>query len=155
MKLFFIFFVLIVLTVSVIVSACTTSKVALDPSLSNKEITIFKSQSCGCCSLYASYIKDLGLKLTTLDSDPVPIKQKYAIPGNMQSCHTSIIENYFVEGHVPIEAINKLLTEKPDIAGIALPDMPSGSPGMPGSKLEPFIIYAINKDSSITEFMRI
>ena len=63
--------------------------------------------------------------------------------------------DYFVEGHVPIEAIEKLMAEKPDIAGIALPGMPSGSPGMGGSRSGQFVIYAIGKDGTTTEFMRI
>ena len=70
----------------------------------------------------------------------------------MESCHTAIFGDYFVEGHVPIEAVNKLLEEKPDIDGIALPEMPSGSPGMPGPKLEPFKIYSI-KDGQASEFL--
>ena len=72
----------------------------------------------------------------------------------MQSCHTTTIGNYFVEGHIPIEAIEKLMTEKPNIKGIAMPGMPSGSPGMPGAKQGPFIIYAIGNDGSVGEFMR-
>ena len=82
------------------------------------------------------------------------IKTKYDIPKNMESCHTSIIDNYFVEGHIPLEAINKLLIEKPLIDGIALPNMPSGSPGMPGIKRETFVIYSIT-NGQIGEFMRI
>jgi len=72
----------------------------------------------------------------------------------MQSCHTTEIGDYFVEGHVPIEAIDKLLAEKPDIDGITLPDMPAGSPGMPGVKREEFVIYSL-KDGESSEFMRI
>ena len=73
----------------------------------------------------------------------------------MESCHTTVIGEYFVEGHVPVEAIEKLLAEKPDVAGIGMPGMPSGSPGMPGAKQGQFIIYSINKDGTINEFMRI
>jgi hypothetical protein len=72
----------------------------------------------------------------------------------MDSCHTLIIEDYFVEGHIPIEAIEKLLAEQPDIDGITLPDMPSGSPGMPGVKKGDFVIYSV-KGGKTSEFMRI
>jgi hypothetical protein len=65
-----------------------------------------------------------------------------------------IIGNYFVEGHVPIEAVNKLLSEKPAIDGIALPDMPSGSPGMPGAKRGKWRIFALS-DGKMSEFMEI
>ena len=81
------------------------------------------------------------------------IKERYGVPRNLESCHTEIIGGYFVEGHMPIEAIEKLLSERPDIRGIALPGMPSGSPGMPGPKTEPWTIYAVNKDGSVGEFM--
>ncbi len=80
------------------------------------------------------------------------IKKKYQIPQNMESCHTGVIEGYFVEGHVPVEAIEELLAEKPDISGIALPGMPPGSPGMPDQKTEAFKIYALS-DGTASEFM--
>ena len=66
-----------------------------------------------------------------------------------------IIDGYFVEGHVPAEAIARMLQEKPDIAGIALQGMPMGSPGMPGSKEGRFVVYAVNKDGTYKEYMRI
>ena len=73
----------------------------------------------------------------------------------MEICHTTIIGDYFVEGHVPLEAVEKLLTEKPDIKGIAMPGMPSGSPGMPGAKKGDFVIYAVNRDGSYEEWTRL
>ena len=82
------------------------------------------------------------------------IKKKHNIPLEMQSCHTTILGKYFIEGHVPIEAINKLLKEKPDIDGIALPGMPIGTPGMPGEKEEPYIIYQL-VDGKSSVFMTI
>ena len=72
----------------------------------------------------------------------------------MQSCHTTIIDKYFVEGHVPLEAINKLLKERPDIDGLALPGMPIGTPGMPGDKEEPYVIYQL-VDGNFSVFMTI
>ncbi len=84
--------------------------------------------------------------------DMTSIKQAYQIPQNMISCHTAVIEDYFVEGHVPVEAIKKMLEEKPAIDGIALPGMPPGSPGMPGKKTEALKIYALS-DGKKSEFM--
>lgn len=71
------------------------------------------------------------------------------------SCHTALINDYFVEGHVPIEAIDKLLTEKPKIKGIALPGMPSGSPGMSGFKLEKWKIYSLDNGNRVGLFIEI
>jgi hypothetical protein len=117
--------------------------------------TIYKSPTCSCCLSHASYLSGEGFDIETkVEKNTDLIKQKHNIPYNMQSCHTTEIGEYFVEGHVPIEAINKLLTEKPDIDGIALPDMPAGSPGMPGVKREEFIIYSL-KDGESQEFMRL
>jgi hypothetical protein len=82
------------------------------------------------------------------------IKKKYNIPLEMQSCHTTILGKYFIEGHVPIKAINKLLKEQPDIDGIALPGMPIGTPGMPGEKEEPYVIYQL-VDGKSSVFMTI
>lgn len=122
-----------------------------------EKATIFRGQSCGCCSIFTQYAAREGLDIADIvdDADLAAIKQKYNIPAQMQSCHTTIIGDYFVEGHVPIEAINKLMAEKPDIAGIALPGMQQGSPGMPGTKKGLFTIYAIGKDGSISEFMKV
>ncbi len=72
------------------------------------------------------------------------IRYPIRIPGDLWACHTAVIGGYAVEGHVPVEAIDRLLAEKPQIKGIALPGMPSGSPGMPGPKTEKFIIYTIS-----------
>ena len=119
-------------------------------------VEFYKSMSCGCCGIHSDYLRRQGLdhQIITVD-DVSKIKKKYGVPTSLWSCHTIILGDYFVEGHMPKEAIEKLITEKPDIAGIALPGMPSGSPGMPGSKTETWIIYAVNHDGSYGEFMRI
>ena len=125
-------------------------------NLPNKEITVFKSPNCGCCGIYSQYMEKEGFDITVKDVPSMDIiKSKFNVPANLQSCHTTQVDDYFVEGHIPLEAIGKLLTEKPDIAGIAMPGMPSGSPGMPGRKSGPWTIYAVNHDGSYSEFMTI
>lgn len=123
-------------------------------SLSGVEVTVFKSMACGCCGIYSQYLDKEGID-TTVENVPdmIELKAELGVPEDMQSCHTTQVEGYFVEGHVPIEAIEKLLEERPDVAGIALPGMPSGSPGMPGKKTEPWVIFAIGNDGSSYEFM--
>ena len=117
--------------------------------------TLYKSPTCGCCVKYIPYARGNGLDVDTISTTNIDlIKQTHDIPSSMESCHTMIIGDYFVEGHVPTEAIDKLLLEQPDIDGIALPGMPSGSPGMPGKKQGDFVIYAV-KGGQISEFMRI
>ncbi|MEM5802061.1 MAG: DUF411 domain-containing protein [Candidatus Aenigmatarchaeota archaeon] len=122
-------------------------------NLITEDVVIYISPNCGCCALYANYLKNQGISIKVSYIDDISsIKSKYSIPINMQSCHTTIIGNYFVEGHVPVEAILKLMEEKPNITGIALPGMPSGSPGMTGVKYNPFRIYSIDYDGAIHLF---
>ena len=117
--------------------------------------TVYKSPTCGCCVKYIPYAKHKGFDIESIQTTNMnQIKQTYGIPSSMESCHTMLVGDYFVEGHVPTEAIDKLLLEQPDIDGIALPGMPAGSPGMPGRKQGDFIIYAV-KGGQISEFMRI
>ncbi len=75
--------------------------------------------------------------------DTAAIKEQYGIPEELWSCHTTIVDGYYIEGHVPIDVVLKLLAERPTIDGIALPGMPSGSPGMDGEKDGPWVIYAV------------
>ena len=111
---------------------------------SKYNVEVFKTPSCGCCYGYVLFLEEEKFKVKQTDMRSLQlIKEKYNIPLEMQSCHTTILGKYFIEGHVPIEAINKLLKEKPSIDGIALPGMPIGTPGMPGKKEEPYIIYQL------------
>jgi len=126
-------------------------------SSAEHDAMIYKTSFCGCCEFHAIYLQS-NFNVETEDlsqSELDQMKREHDIPAEIQSCHTTLIENYIVEGHMPKQAIDKLLEERPDIAGIALPGMPSGSPGMPGEKTEDWVIYAINPDGSFEEFMRL
>ena len=126
------------------------------PAMAEKiKATVYKSPECGCCHVWVGYLRENGFDVRVKDMDDVtPVKNFFRIPDDLWSCHTAIIGRYAVEGHVPIEAIDRLLAEKPQIKGIALPGMPSGSPGMPGPKTEKFIIYTIS-DTKPAVFMEL
>ena len=110
---------------------------------------VYYSTTCGCCINYIGYIRSNGFNVKPIIVDNTDaVKDENNIPQNMRSCHTTKIGNYFIEGHIPVEAITKLVQEKPTISGIALPNMPSGSPGMPGRKTSPFTIYGITEGKS-------
>ena len=122
-------------------------------TLTGTAVTLYSSPTCGCCREYAAYLEELGFQVETeWMEDLTPVKDDLGIPEEMRSCHTAIIGEYFVEGHVPVEAVWKLLDERPTIDGIALPGMPSGSPGMSGGQEEPFVIYSIS-DGGVEEFV--
>jgi len=109
--------------------------------------TMYKNPQCGCCEEYADYMRDHGFTVTVEPTHDLPlIKKMNGVPGDLEGCHTMALGGYVIEGHVPIDAIMRLLEEKPDIKGISLPGMPQGSPGMSGTKTEPFTIYEIGSD---------
>jgi hypothetical protein len=117
-------------------------------------VMLYKNPECGCCDGYADYLRHHGFAVTAKATpDLSEISRKAGIPPALQGCHTSFIADYVVDGHVPVEAIEKLLTERPPIKGITLPGMPQGSPGMVGQKRGPFTIYAIGRDGKPTVFM--
>ena len=95
------------------------------------KVISYRSASCGCCKKWINHLRDNGLEVVdNIVEDVSLIKNQFQIPNNLRSCHSAQIDNYTIEGHVPIESINKLFREKPNINGIAVPGMPLGSPGM-------------------------
>ncbi len=147
--------IIAVILIILAVNYDATPKNAIINTYQGTKITIFKSQSCGCCGGFIAEIQRQGFDVSVEEMSNInDIKEKHKIPETMTSCHTSEIEGYFVEGHMPIEAIIKLLDERPDIDGIALPGMPPGVPGMAGVKNQEWIVYSI-KDGKSEVFMRI
>lgn len=97
-------------------------------------IKVYKTPQCGCCKAWVKHLRDNGFKVETMDMPDLSlIKQKYGVTPALQACHTAVVNGYVVEGHVPADLITKLLKERPAVAGIAVPGMPSGSPGMEGA----------------------
>jgi hypothetical protein len=113
-----------------------------------KRVTLYKDPQCGCCEGYAAYLRGSGFEVAVVPTHDLPLMdEKYGIAADLSPCHISIIGDYVMGGHVPIEVVNRLLAEKPPITGITLPGMPLGSPGMNGRKTAPFTIYEIAKGS--------
>lgn len=118
------------------------------------QVTLYKTPTCGCCLGYADALREEGFTVEVVaEQDLRPIKQQHHIPADKESCHTSVIGEYVVEGHVPMAAVERLLTEQPNIAGIGLPSMPSGTPGMPGPKFAPYEIYQLSAAGDASPYM--
>src|SRR5215469_12242964 len=112
-------------------------------------VILYKNPQCDCCEGYADYLRKNGFVVHTQDSNNLAtISRNAGIPEELEGCHISMVEGYVVAGHVPIAALRKLLAERPPIKAITLPGMPMGSPGMGGTKQEPFVVYAIARDGS-------
>jgi hypothetical protein len=108
------------------------------------DVTLYKNPQCGCCEAYAEYLRRNGFSVTVKPTHELtPMSREAGIPDNFQGCHLAFIEGYVVSGHVPVNTVNRLLRERPDIKGVTLPGMPMGSPGMSGDKTAPFTIYEI------------
>lgn len=94
-------------------------------------VQVYKTPTCGCCTKWVDHLREAGFtvavtELSTLDA----LKAMNGVPANLASCHTAIVEGYVIEGHVPASDVKKLLKERPAVAGLAVPGMPMGSPGM-------------------------
>lgn len=131
---------LLAVTLVTVTSALTLSGTAAFAA----DVTLYKTPQCGCCEDYADYLRQNGFTVTVKPThELVAMSRDAGIPDDFHGCHLSFIDGYVVSGHVPVETVNRLLTERPDIEGITLPGMPQGSPGMTGVKTEPFTIYEI------------
>ncbi len=122
--------------------------VALWPhaSAAGTKATLYKNPQCTCCEGYASYLTSHGFDVTVIPSnDLVSINRQHGMPEALDGCHTTLTNGYVVIGHIPIEVVQRVLTEKPNIIGISLPGMPSGTPGMGGEKEGPLTVYAFGK----------
>lgn len=111
-------------------------------------MTVYKSPSCGCCSKWVEHIESAGFTVKTRDlSDVTPKKNELGVPTRLRSCHTAKVGDYVVEGHVPAADVKRLLNERPEIAGLAVPGMPAGSPGMevPGRPAQPYQVVAFDE----------
>ena len=118
------------------------------------EITVFRSPTCGCCGKWIEHAEAAGFQVKDeITEDMSAIKQQYGVPQSLTSCHTTIVGDYVVEGHIPAEDVQRLLTEKPDVAGIAVPGMPIGSPGMEsGDYTEPYTVFSFTESGETATF---
>lgn len=111
--------------------------------------TLYKNPQCMCCESYAAYLRQNGFDVEVRASnDLAQISADAGVPAEYEGCHTTFIEGYVADGQVPFKAINKLLKERPAIAGITLPGMPMGSPGMGDDLTKLFTVYAVTKDGA-------
>lgn len=102
-----------------------------DVNLEGVTLTMYHSPTCGCCVNWAKYLEDHGAEVISEETMNVyGTKEEHGVPNELGSCHTAVVDGYVVEGHVPAEDIQRLLKERPDVTGIAVPGMPPNSPGM-------------------------
>ncbi|NOQ76310.1 MAG: DUF411 domain-containing protein [Methylococcaceae bacterium] len=118
------------------------------------EIKVYRSPTCQCCHKWINHLKEN--KFTVIDmltNNMVSVKDAVELPRKMTSCHTAIIDGYIIEGHVPANDIRRLLVDKPDVAGLSVPQMPVGTPGMEiGERKDHFIVFQFNTNGQYSVF---
>lgn len=111
-------------------------------------VAVVKDPGCGCCEKWVAHLQRAGIKATVTESADIDaLKDRHGVPRAARSCHTATIGGYVIEGHVPVADIKRLLKERPDVVGLAVPGMPVGSPGMETSdrRVDPFDVVAFDK----------
>jgi hypothetical protein len=128
--------------------AAVTADAGLPP------VVVYKLATCGCCQTWSEHMQAAGFPVETRDTQDLDaIKTEAGVPFGQGSCHTAKVGDYFVEGHVPADDVKRLLAERPDALGLAVPGMPIGSPGMEqGDVSEPYDVLLVAKDGSTTVF---
>ncbi len=128
---------------------------ALDPTL--PVLTVYKSPTCGCCSTWAQAMTRDGFRVETVDVDDLAaVRDSLGIPGDLSACHTATVGGYTVEGHVPPAEVRRLLAERPDARGIAVPGMPIGSVGMEqGDQRQPYDVLLISDDGEAAVYSHV
>jgi hypothetical protein len=113
------------------------------------DIVVYRSPTCECCGKWLEHLKKNNFNVKDIVTDDVQvIKDKYGVPKAMASCHTALVDGYVIEGHVPANDIMKLLKTKPKIVGIAVPGMPSGTPGMEmGDRKDSYNVMSFDKEN--------
>ena len=120
-------------------------------------ITIYKSRTCGCCTKWVDHFKASGFKTEVHDREDMDeVKKWLGVPPGVRSCHTAQVEKYLIEGHVPASDVKQMLAKRPKIAGLAVPGMPTGTPGMavPGKPAAPYEVISFQRDGKTQLFAR-
>lgn len=120
-----------------------------------QSITVHKDPNCGCCSGWVEHLRKAGFTVQAVDTAELDaVKTRLGVPGDLAACHTAQVAGYIVEGHVPAAALKRLLAEKPSAAGLAVPGMPIGSPGMevPNVKPQAYDVLTFDKQGQLKVF---
>lgn len=128
--------------------AASVAMLLAGPALAARDvIEVFKSSTCGCCTKWIAHLRANGFEVQAHDVDDISVtRARLGVPQALGSCHTGRVGGYLIEGHVPARDIQRLLRERPDAAGLAVPGMPRGSPGMEADVRDPYdvLLFQLN-----------
>lgn len=142
----------------VMITSLASIVVAPPAFATRSRIDVYKSPTCGCCTAWVEHMARAGFAVDAQDVDQdalYALKARSGITPETASCHTAFVDGYVVEGHVPARDVERLLAERPDAAGLSVPGMPIGSPGMEmGNQREPFDTLLVLRDGATEVFQR-
>jgi len=124
-------------------------------SSSPTTMSVVRRVGCGCCLKWVEQMEKAGYKATVTESPEIEaLKDEKGVPKAARSCHTAVIDGYVIEGHVPVADVKRLLQTRPKVAGLAVPGMPQGSPGMEVASgvTEAFDVLAFDKAGKTSVF---
>jgi hypothetical protein len=121
------------------------SRAAPEPD-SMPTVTVYKTETCNCCVKWMDHLRANGFTVEGENVESLrPVKQRLNVPRGLGACHTAVVGDYVVEGHVPADEVKRLLVHRPDVVGISVPGMPIGSPGMErGDRVDPYNVLAFD-----------
>lgn len=140
---------------------CTLASVTVMPAVGTARaageiMVVYKDPDCGCCHVWAEAMKIAGFQVKTEDViDMDVLKDRYKVPADLRGCHTAVVAGYYLEGHVPLEAVARLMSEKSDLIGLAVPGMPAGSLGMGDDPGASYDVVAVGKDGTSRVFEKV
>jgi hypothetical protein len=118
-------------------------------------IIVFKDPNCGCCHLWVQHMQASGFVASVTNTDMPPVRKRYKVPEALQSCHTSEVGGYVIEGHVPASDVRALLAKKPKgILGLTIPGMPASAPGMDQLPFRPYTVLTFDAAGKTTVFAK-
>lgn len=138
------------LAISTLVLAAVLVMALRGPRAHGETIVVYKSPTCGCCGEWVKHLESHGFKVEVRQvADPAAAMREHGVPQDLASCHTALVKDYVIEGHVPAGDIIRLLREHPALAGLAAPGMPTGSPGMDGARV-PYNVIAFTANGTFS-----
>ena len=138
-----------------IVMAPIAASLGMRSAAAGPLVEVWKDPTCGCCKEWIALLRNAGFSVTAHDSGNTTARAKARIGLQYASCHTALVEGYAIEGHVPLREIQRLLKEKPDAIGLAVPGMVIGSPGMEqGSRVDPYSVLLLHRDGGSSTYAK-
>ena len=146
----------VIILASAVLLVFVSGLIVMKQDEAKAKVLVYKTPTCGCCSKWVEHMQQAGYEVETRDLNNLSVvKNQYGVRREFSSCHTAIVDGYIVEGHVPTMYVDKLLAERPEVVGIAVPGMPIGSPGMEGPNPQPYDVLSFDAEGNTSVYAEV